>query len=458
MPTCSPIVLFTMTLVLASANNAQEFLWSRLTPASGPDRAWLAGWSYDEARDELVLFGGNFFATTYGDTWTWNGSCWTLRSPATSPPERFSHCMAYDAARQAVVVFGGYNLGPYFNDTWTWDGSTWTMQTPAAQPGARTMGAMAYDAARQRVVLFGGSSAQGAGADLGDTWEWHGSNWLQRQPAQSPGPREGHEMTYDVARQRVVLFGGIHNTTLLPETWEWDGTNWLQRTPLASPPARMNFAMAYDQESRCTVLFGGSGSQGGLSDTWQWDGSNWVERKLTLPPPPLWAPELCYDSGRRRLTMFGGGTAGTWVGRSAKLSARAERYGTGCGPANMNFAPDAEARPILGLVGSAILHHAPTYIAGIVIGFSKQSVGGAALPLSLTNLGMPGCDLLSSADLTGFVMTPVATSTLQFETALPFAVNLIGSHLYLQAFVIDPGENALQLIASNGIDWVLGDN
>ncbi|MFT4513317.1 MAG: hypothetical protein ACI89X_003748 [Planctomycetota bacterium] len=130
--------------------------------------------------------------------------------------------------------------------------------------------------------------------------------------------------------------------------------------------------------------------------------------------------------------MLRGISGDTLVGRTTTLSARAEGYGTGCGPANMEFAPDAEARPILGLVASATLHHSLTFIVGVVIGFSKQSAGGAALPLSLANQGLPGCNLLTSADFTGFTTTPVATSTLQLE-------------------------NALQLVASNGIDSVLGD-
>src|SRR5262249_15653222 len=53
---------------------------------------------------ELVMFGGANGATTYGDTWTFNGTAWTL-SAASGPPPRVSHAMASLNGR--VVLFGG---------------------------------------------------------------------------------------------------------------------------------------------------------------------------------------------------------------------------------------------------------------------------------------------------------------------------------------------------------------
>ena len=43
-------------------------------------------------------------------------------------------------------------------------------------PAARAGHAMAYDVARQRVLLFGGRSVDG---NLGDTWAWEGAFWTQ---------------------------------------------------------------------------------------------------------------------------------------------------------------------------------------------------------------------------------------------------------------------------------------
>ena len=47
------------------------------------------------------------------------------------PPSRDGLGSAYDEARREVVVFGGRHFDPNFafsqlNDTWTWNGTTWT--------------------------------------------------------------------------------------------------------------------------------------------------------------------------------------------------------------------------------------------------------------------------------------------------------------------------------------------
>jgi hypothetical protein len=74
---------------------------------------------------------------------------------------------------------------------------------------------MAFDWARERVVLFGGI---GPGGFVSDTWEWDGTDWIQRFPAISPPATEQLAMTYDLARGRLVLFdsGG---------TWEYGPTS-----------------------------------------------------------------------------------------------------------------------------------------------------------------------------------------------------------------------------------------
>src|SRR5438874_3914689 len=69
---------------------------------------------------------------------------------------------------------------------------------------------------------------------FGDTWEWDGTDWIQKTPATSPPPRECHAMAYDSTRERVVLFGGTDGSGFLGDTWEWDGTDWIQKTPATS--------------------------------------------------------------------------------------------------------------------------------------------------------------------------------------------------------------------------------
>jgi len=180
------------------------------------------------------------------------------------------------------------------------DGQTqWVQRTPARNLLARTNHAMAYDVARQRVVLFGG------GRTGDETWEWDGVQWTQRTPKVSPPPRKDHAMVYDTVRRRVVLFGGTGNS-YLADTWEWDGTTWTQRQPTVSPPARTSHAMAYDQARQRVVLFGGNGGSAELMDHWEWDGTTWTQRNPAALPWKRGGHAMAYDAKRQRVVMFGG--------------------------------------------------------------------------------------------------------------------------------------------------------
>ena len=73
-----------------------------------------------------------------------------------------------------------------------------------------------------------------------------GENWTQRVTGVAPGPRANAGMAYDFQRGRVVLFGG-GGATIDAETWEWDGTQWLQRFPTTAPARRHALMMACDE-------------------------------------------------------------------------------------------------------------------------------------------------------------------------------------------------------------------
>ncbi|HEX5052843.1 MAG TPA: kelch repeat-containing protein [Planctomycetota bacterium] len=441
------------------AVGAQATQWTLLAPVASPAARWFPTVACDEARQQVVLFGGNNIATTFADTWLWNGATWQQASPASAPTPRFCHSMAYDAARQRVVLFGGYDLGSSFGDTWLWDGTNWTNVSPASSPSPRILSAMAYDATRQRIVLFGGDEAIGGGGALGDTWLWDGTTWSLATPAISPGNRSGHAMAYDAARQRVVMFGG-DDGAFFTDTWEWDGTSWLQRTSPAHPPGRRFFAMAYDAQQQVTTVFGGYGGAF-LGDTWHWNGSQWTSAGSPGAPAPRHGVTMTYDLSRQRALLFGGGGTllygDTWNDRPAAVPAVAAAYGNGCGTPALDFVPDANARPLLGQVARATIANAPTLAAGVALGFSDQSFGMLSLPLSLAGAGMAGCDLLQSADVLGLGATPQSASTLSFALAVPQQPSLLGNRVFLQAYALAPGVNPAQWIVSNGVAWSFGD-
>ena len=240
--------------------------------------------AYDSGRAVTVLFGG--WATIGVDmyeqsaeTWEWDGNAWTLRDTGGGPDQehlhgRIRHAMAYDSTRGVTVLFGGWGYvfdgvntwtEGYSPETWEWDGATWTRRSVTG-PSGRTRHEMVFDSARGRTVLFGGSNDSGL---LADTWEWDGGTWVLKDPGSStvgPVPRRQHAMAYDSARGVTVLFGGYTESggTYLYSrlTWEWDGQAWTLRhgSEPGGPVERVNHTMAYDSARGVTVLFCGWGT------------------------------------------------------------------------------------------------------------------------------------------------------------------------------------------------------
>jgi hypothetical protein len=301
--------------------------WTERTPAGAkPTARVFHAMAFDASRAKTVLFGGTEGSTGVQDTWEWDGATgtWTDRTPAgVKPSARHRHRMAYDEARARVVLFGGYDnakicsggSSDYCGDTWEWDSAsgTWTERTPAgAKPSARYLHAMAYDVARSKVMLFGGFD----GEYKQDTWEWDGDTgtWTDRTSAGTKPPaRNDHALAGDVARGKLVLFGGW-NGSYPQGTWEWDGAlgTWTERAPAGTAPsARGSHAMAYDVVRGRVVLFGGT--EGG-DETWEWDGAlgTWTERTPSgTAPSARTGHAMTYDEVLAKVVLFGGNDGST---------------------------------------------------------------------------------------------------------------------------------------------------
>lgn len=149
---------------------------------------------------------------------------------------------------------------------------TWTgrYEGDVLNDGYRYGGAMAYDVARNQIVLFGGIALEGeqsVSSDFNETWVWDGIGWMQIRTPLAPPGRYAHTMAYDAHRQRIVLFGGFTTAggTSLGDTWEWDGTRWTARTSNTAPAARANHVMTYDAKRKLVVLYGGDANLGASS-------------------------------------------------------------------------------------------------------------------------------------------------------------------------------------------------
>ena len=77
----------------------------------------------------------------------------------------------------------------------------------------------------------------------GATWEFDGHAWTS--VATTGAPIDPIAMVYDLARARVISFGGF-GTVPFVDTWEYDGSSWRQVAPATSPSARGAHAITYD--------------------------------------------------------------------------------------------------------------------------------------------------------------------------------------------------------------------
>ena len=274
---------------------------------------------YDSLRREVVLVGVThdyLFAQCRYDGVRWRD----VASP-TTPPLRFLAAIEFDATRDEVVLFGGRDLSslmPMLVDTWTFDGTNWSLRSPATSPPPREQAGTAYDIARSRVVMFGGRNTQ----FLDDTWEWDGTNWTLMPVTNRPSARLDAALTYDSQRSRVVLFGGGDYSPgyIRNDVWEYDGVSWQLVATTGGPSPRVRAAAAFDTVSGQSRFVGGYAysGPGELFDAWSWNGTNWS----ALPPTPSHAPHR--DSGACFADPIGNGVIrfGGWSGSGLTADTR----------------------------------------------------------------------------------------------------------------------------------------
>jgi hypothetical protein len=226
---------------------------------------------YDRAMGATVLYGGDTYGTTFGDTWLFSKATgWKQLTPAVSPPPLTSASMAYDPTTETVVLFGGVlDGGTNSDETWTWDGVNWTRQFPPVSPSA---------------LVFNN-----------ETWEWDGTSKTCPQlfPASSPSPREA-TLAYDETTSQVVLFAGWTNGITYDDTWTYNCVDWVQQQPATSPPERADNGLAFDPILKGVVLFGG------------WNGENWSQVQTSKSPQPSSGRSYTYDGTTKAMLLFGG--------------------------------------------------------------------------------------------------------------------------------------------------------
>jgi hypothetical protein len=373
----------------------------------------------------------------------------TFQPLAGAPPARIGAAMAYDAQRGRVVLFGGSSAagGSDLGDTWEYDGTSWTLRAPANAPGPRTAAALAYDHWRGVCVLTGGF-ANGLG--LGDTHEWNGSTWAAVTVRQ-PGLRGAAASTFDRARGYVLLFGGATTASgpARNDFWRYDGTDWVRFTASSGPSARADAAMAFDPWTGRTLLFGGTDAGGAaLGDTWEWNGAAWAQLAPSSAPAARSGHALVLDEQRHQLTLLGGQSAAgardevwSWGTDPRPYSIP---YGTACGA---QIAARAGSEPVVG--GTFEMQVGTTAnLMFVALGFSNLGSAFGPLPVPLP---AGGCGLWIDPAAT-LLFNPGPGGLWPFP--IPAGPALIGVLAYAQTFVVSP--NPLAVASSNGLELRIG--
>ena len=434
--------------------------WTQVFPGASPPPRRYASMAFDATRQRVVLFGGFVGSTTeLGDTWEFDGTTWTNPSSAHSPSARHVSAMAYDPVGQGVLLFGGGTNSPMqtFGDTWRWNGVDWALLPTVSPPSARASHSLV--SAGNKVLLWGGSDSQRLFSDL---WQWNGQSW---ELLDSPPPtvRTNFGATYDVQRDRTVLFGGMStnnraSATYNNETWEWDGDSWLRRFPTNSPSARGWCKLTYDAARSRTVMVGGADATNTFQDTWEWNGDNWVQQSTNGLPPGSFGHDITFDTSRNVAIAFG--SFGTWEYGPIYPASTASFPAiwpspTTCtgslGPIRIQTLP--WSGPWLGDRFEVDFENRPANSLGLFLwGFSNTTWNGLPLPVPLSLLNVPSpCNLLVDPFVTELVLAP------RYESfQLPSDPILLSVPMFVQAGFFDNSPQGTQIVTTNGLELTFG--
>ncbi len=136
------------------------------------------------------------------------------------------------------------------------------------------------------------------------------------------------------------------------------------------------------------------------------------------------------------------------------LLSSSSTYGVGCGSPALQLS--GSVPPVIGTTGQVVLANAPTPFVFLAGGLSNTTFGSAPLPVTLAGIGMPGCFLHQSTEVSGLAMTPTGAGTAKFDWPLPNLGSLIGQRVYMQGWALAPGYNTVGVIVSNGVAWQIG--
>ncbi len=235
---------------------------------------------------------------------------WAFRTTAGPIKRGATTDLAYDASRRVSVLYGGSHPdGQALGDTWEWDGVDWLQRNPPHGPGPRTQHEMVYDTLRKSILLFSGYGTPPQPFNNSQVWSYDGDDWtLLTTSPDGPPPNvalQGQTAFDSVRGKMVTLYQGPDTTTPTNNTWEFDSATakWALAWTGAGPEFN-NSPIAFDAARGITVgQYHWTTSNPADARTWTYAGAAWTPAASVTPP--RYNPLLAYDATRRRVTMYG---------------------------------------------------------------------------------------------------------------------------------------------------------
>ena len=306
-------------MALSNANGIGTSNWTTVIPngdsGSPPARTYHSA-VYDAAHSRMIVFGGctftGEFCTAYqNDVWVLNNAnsvsgtpTWVQLAPSGTPPApRWGHGAAYDPVTNEMIIYGGDNQDVTFSDTWVLSNANGSGGTPVWKPLSPKNGpptgqdspSVVYDPANNILIEFAGNT-QGFSGDTNSVWTLSHANglggtpvWkrlLAKGPAGLPPKRDGHVAAYDVANNRMMIFGGNANTDTgfpqLNDAWVLTNPNgiggkpqWNRLKPSGTKPGgRTAHVGGYDSANNRLIIYGGGSWDADFFSTWVLTGAN----------------------------------------------------------------------------------------------------------------------------------------------------------------------------------------
>lgn len=245
--------------------------WTELTPAAAPparfghEAAWVDGIG-------LVIFAGQSGPDFFNDLWGYDptSNAWrALPAGGAVPVARYGSCSAVGSDGRLWISHGFTSDGVRFSDTLAYDfaAATWTDETPSGErPVERCLHACWWTDADE-LALFAGQTT-GVPA-LGDRWVLGVGGW---DAIDGTLPTERNLPAHVRLDGSTLVFGGMgldlgfHDDLWLLRDGEGDAEG--VTVDASGPSGRAGSTLIDDVARDRILLFGGRGADGASAETW----------------------------------------------------------------------------------------------------------------------------------------------------------------------------------------------